>query len=168
MEKSEEQFRRLEEILRVNPLIIGIGNELRGDDGAGIALVRRISRNGYSPTLLVYANPENYLRRIAAIPHRVRLWTDIVHFGGNPGDFRILSPEEIDRVAISTHNFSLTVLFRYLQESHPAREFLLGIQPRSTALGEPLTPEVQHIVDVLADFISRINEAGGSIREERT
>ncbi len=157
MEKPDAAFETLRKILLQRPLILGIGNELRGDDAAGVALVRRIAQSGYSPTLLVYANPENYLERIARIPHTVRLWIDIVHFGAKPGEFRIFRPEEIEQFAISTHNFSLTVVFRYLQASRPAEDFLLGIQPAATALGAPLSAPVQRRVALLADFIGRIH-----------
>ena len=151
-----KQDSRLPEILAQHPLIIGIGNELRGDDAAGIELVRRLDQAGYSPTLLVYTNPENYLRRISQIPHTVRLWVDIVHLVGRPGEFRILQAEEIDQVAISTHNFSLTVVFRFLQETHPADDFLLGIQPKSTELGAALSQEVSQSISAIARFILEV------------
>jgi hydrogenase maturation protease len=151
---------KLREIVQKHPLIIGIGNPLRGDDAAGIELVQRLQAQGYPHTLIVESNPENYLQRIAGMPGEVRLWVDIVNFAGEPGSWRIFSHSEIGHFAISTHNFSLELIFDFLHALRPVPDFCLGIQPEQTALGASLSPVVRKTIGELTQLIGTIWENG--------
>ena len=147
-------FEQLKQILATQPLIIGIGNELRGDDGAGVILVEKIRSAGYKNTLTVGGNPENYLQKIMTLPGASRLWIDAINWGASAGKIRIFSPEEIKHFAISTHNFSLSLITKFLNESRPLPDFFLGIQPEDLALGKSLSGPVSNTVDQLAEMIN--------------
>lgn len=148
-----EQFNTLNQIIQLHPLIIGIGNTIRGDDAAGILLTRHLQSAGYSPVLIVEGNPENYLGKISTLPGSARLWVDVVNFGGESGDWRVFRSHEIDHFAISTHNFSLSVLFNYLKTLRPVPDYCLGIQPHLIELGETVSPAVRKTVSELAKHI---------------
>ncbi|MBN2366749.1 MAG: hydrogenase maturation protease [Calditrichaeota bacterium] len=153
MEYNEENLNQLREILSPPPLIIGIGNELRGDDGAGIILIEKLRESGYPSLLNVYSNPENYLRKIAEIEKHHRLWVDVINWDAPPGDFRIFDSSEIKYFAISTHNFSPAVLLEFLKEYRNIPDYFLGIQPKNMQLGQALSSEVEETVEFLRDFI---------------
>ena len=140
---------QLLKILKKQPLLIGIGNTLRQDDGAGVYLTQSLIDAGYSKALVVHSNPENYLQKINSINTEFRLWIDVVNWSAEPGEFRLFSLDEIDHIAISTHNFSLTVLINYLNQIKPAKDYLLGIQPVSIQLGEGLSLPVANTIDQL-------------------
>ncbi|MEJ2633754.1 MAG: hydrogenase maturation protease [Calditrichia bacterium] len=140
----------LKEILSFDPLIIGIGNTLRGDDRAGVEFIRLLQQGGYSNCLAVHSAPENYLYKIAGMPGKMRLWADVVHWGGQPGEWKIFSTEEISRFAISTHNFSPSVLVEFLKPVNDIPDYFLGIEPVSLQLGENWSETVENTVRMLA------------------
>ncbi|GAB4377405.1 MAG: hydrogenase 3 maturation endopeptidase HyCI [Calditrichia bacterium] len=152
-QKGDQMDDQLLELIKQYPLIIGIGNTLRGDDGAGVILVERLIARGYDNALVVHSTPENYLRRIAESSANLRLWVDIINWGGKPGDWRILDHQEIGNYAISTHNFSPVVLLEFLKEWKDIPDYFLGIQPRSTNLGEGISEEVSLTINKLSDLI---------------
>ena len=143
----------LNNILSMKPAIIGIGNELRGDDAAGILLVQKIQDSGYQNSIIVYSNPENYLNKIANIRCNARLWIDVINWGAEPGDYKIFSTDEIGQYAISTHNFSPIVLVDYLNSLKDIPDFFLGIQPQKMGLGAKISVPVQDTVTKIANFI---------------
>ena len=150
-------YQELNQIISSRPLIIGIGNDLRGDDGAGVILARRIKSAGYKNTLIVEGTPENYLQKIISLPGESRLWIDAVNWGGPSGGYQIIRKEEISHFAISTHNFSLSVITKFLNEFRPLPDFFLGIQPENMELGEQLSLPVERTIDELAEiFIKQL------------
>lgn len=142
----------LEKILSDSPLIIGIGNELRGDDAAGIKLISKLQDAGFSNSLNVSSNPENYLVKISRMPGNCRLWVDTVNWNSTPGTIRIFTADESQQFAISTHNFSPKILFKYLQDFKNIPDYLLGIQPQSIELGSEMSEPVRNTVDFLVEY----------------
>ncbi len=142
------------------PLIIGIGNRLRGDDGAGVILAEELAAGGYSPTLIVHGTPENYLRKIAEMSETLRLWVDVINWNASPGEFRVFTLEDIGQYAVSTHNFSPVVLVEYLNSMKAVPDVFLGIQPRSLSLGSELSGPVARTVRHLTDyFLKKIKQS---------
>lgn len=145
--------KQLNEILLKTPVIIGIGNEMRGDDSAGIEIIKRLQKNGISNTLAVYTTPENYLQKIAMMPGNARLWIDIINWNGEPGETKIFDTDTISHYAISTHNFSLIVIINFLKELKNIQDYVLGIQPQNLTLGDPISMPVAKTVGILAEYI---------------
>lgn len=143
----------LKNIVLSNPLIIGIGNELRGDDAAGIILSQKVIKSGYKNVLKVHSTPENFLSKISEMPGKCRLWIDIINWEAEPGSFRIFTPQEVKHFAISTHNFSPVVLLAFLKQYRDIPDYFLGIQPEIIELGQEISPAVNTTVNKLADFI---------------
>ncbi len=150
---NETIIAKLSKILSLSPLIIGVGNELRGDDAAGVEIIQRLKRLGYNNTLTVYSTPENYLQKISSTPGNIRLWIDIINWNAPAGDVRIFTIDEIGQYTISTHNFSPLVLVQYLQRLKNIPDYFLGIQPLDLTLGNKISPPVQKTIDKLIDFI---------------
>jgi len=146
---------QLAQIIQMKPLIIGIGNELRGDDAAGILLVQNIQKLGYPYTLVVGGNPENYLQKIMAMPGESRLWIDTINWGAVAGEVKIFQSEEIKHFAISTHNFSLAIITKFLDEFRSIPDFFLGIQPQRLDLGSELSKPVLKSIDRITKIISQ-------------
>ncbi len=143
----------LAEVMRFRPAIIGIGNTLRSDDGAGVELVQQLLDLTFANGLVVHGNPENYLQKIAAMPGEARLWVDVIHLNRSPGEYQILTAGEIGQFAISTHNFSLRLLVDFLKPLNDVPDFFLGIQPHNISLGGDLSNPVRKTVDYLVQNI---------------
>jgi hydrogenase 3 maturation protease len=162
-------------ILEGRTIIVGIGNTLRGDDGAGPALVDRLDRlervndlehldypgrgAGNRSPRLQYVNagsaPERFLGRVFRERPGTLLLADAVHLGRSPGSFRIMPLDEVDEACTSTHDLSLRVLVAQLQDLARlrGRVYVLGIQPARLDLGEGLSPRVERAVELCARLI---------------
>jgi hydrogenase 3 maturation protease len=135
-----------------------VGQELRGDDAAGPAVVRalagRLARTDApaepGPTLLILdagPAPESQtgpLRRFA--PDLVVL-VDAARMGEPPGTVRWLPWQETVGLPGSTHTVPLSLLAQYLTTELACQVALLGIQPLDTEIGSPVSPPVQEAVD---------------------
>jgi hydrogenase 3 maturation protease len=141
------------EVLSGRAVVVGVGNELRGDDGLGPTLVGRI-RTGH-PGSCVEAGPslENHVGTIARRrPERVLL-VDAVHLGREPGAWELLGPDDLERLGASTHDIPLAMLCDLIAEASGAEVRVLGVQPASLRLGEPLSPGVERALGRLEELI---------------
>ena len=134
----------------VAAMVLGIGNELRGDDGVGPEVARRLSGRCGVPVVNAGEVPENYLDLVRArSPERVLL-IDAADFGGAPGDtalVRLDVGETTSSRLPTTHCASLSVFARYLRTEIGTEVWLLGIQPASLEFGRPLSAPVAGAVE---------------------
>ena len=124
--------------------ILGFGNRLWGDDGAGSVLAERL--RAANPKAAVFDAgmvPENYLEKVVASkPEKVML-VDATDFGGKPGDWRIFAASDLSATGLSTHAGSPRMLAAYLETRTGANVYLLGIQPGVTRAGQTLSESVE-------------------------
>lgn len=153
-------------------IILGIGNILKGDDGIGIYIAKRLnkylqhikkgSKQGrFGETIVIDCGtaPENYTSIIRRHnPDRLIL-VDAAEMGLSPGSYRIIPPEEIKVMHISTHNMPLSFLISYISE-FCRNIVLIGIQPDKMKLGTTLSLPVRRSGDHVANLImeKRLNE----------
>ncbi|UCF06842.1 MAG: hydrogenase maturation protease [bacterium] len=136
--------------------VVGVGNVLRGDDGAGPAVVARLA--GRFPLPMVDASevPENYGGWVVKQDLESVVFIDAVDFGGEPGEFRVIPLEKLMVSASSTHRLSLHYVIKFLQEEWDGEALLVGVQPKRLTLGEGLSEELEKGVSMLADAILSI------------
>jgi len=138
--------------LKGKVVILGIGNSLRSDDGAGSILASRIKGRVSFVVFDAQISPENYLDKIIKEKPDTILIIDAVDFQGKPGEFRLLETEEIRTANLfSTHNASINLAINYLQTYITVDIIILIIQPKTIALGEGLSPEVGMALQKLED-----------------
>jgi hydrogenase maturation protease len=142
-------------------LVVGVGNEHRGDDGAGMAVARLLQQAGRCPVLLAEEVPENYLGPIIRAGAATVIFCDAVNLGKPPGAFALLSPDQLAGPAISTHNPSLRLLARCLYGAGIKQVLIAAIQPHHIGWGPGLSPAVQAGVRALAELLAKaIKEHG--------
>ena len=142
--------------------IIGIGQELRGDDAAGLSAVQALRRRlvGQDHLLLIEAGPapENFtglLRRFR--PDRVIL-IDAALMGVEPGAWRRLDWKDTSNFSGSTHTLPLNILGKYLETDLGCTVELIGIQPAGNDLGAGLSPAVSSSIETIAAaLIAQVN-----------
>ena len=137
--------------------VVGVGSELRGDDAAGIEVVRRLRRQLKSPNLLLVEGgvaPESFTSRIRRFKPSHVLLIDATDFGARPGDVILAEPEAIKGRSISTNTMPLSLLASYLREQTGAKILLLGIQPASAEMGTPMSGEVKKAIDKVVEALS--------------
>ena len=135
--------------IKGNIVIVVLGNELRGDDGAGI-LFGNLIREHTSLTVISGGDaPENITGLVVKKCPDAILIIDAMDFGGKPGDIKLVSSERLEKDAVSTHG-SLKLFVEYLEKMTGAQIQILGFQPRSLELGEEISPEVSESVRKMA------------------
>ena len=171
MSRAASELDRLEAHLVGRVCVVGIGNRLAGDDGAGSAVAERLADGLRSPTARCAESdarvgllagrvagrvidagiaPENHLEPIVRSGADTILLFDAVDFGGEPGSVRLLDPRALAGGGLSTHALSLRLVCEYLCARSPARVVLLGIQPGQLRLGRALSDAVASAVEAVA------------------
>lgn len=136
---------------RKKVLIIGMGNRLKRDDGVGSIIAEKLKEKIREENLFVIDAenaPENYTGKIKEISPELLLIIDAVDFGSYPGDFRIFEIDEIKDTTVSTHNFSISLLKKFIKVDEI---YLLGIQPENISFGENLSERVKKSVEKIIE-----------------
>ena len=145
--------------------VVGVGQRLRGDDGAGPAVARRLAALAGASLQVVDAGhaPENCLGPIVRFGPDLILFVDAARGGLAPGELTWLRPDEADSRGGSTHTLSLAMLAAYLSAETGAAVHVLGIEPGEMAFGEGLSPVVEETVAQAAatftDYWRKLNTA---------
>ena len=131
--------------------ILGFGNRLWGDDGAGSVLAELLQQA--VPEAAVFDGgmvPENYLEKVAATDPDEILLIDAADFGGEAGEWRIFSGEDLAFTGLSTHAGSPRMLAAYLEERTGAQVRLLAIQSGDVMQGDELSTAMTETVKKVA------------------
>lgn len=135
--------------------IVGIGNELLGDDAAGPRVVRELAaRLPATPGLLLLNGgiaPENFSGPIRRFRPDLVLEIDAADQGQPAGTTAWIDWEEADGLSATTHTLPPSVFASYLVAELGCRVALIGIQPAALDLNTPLSPAVDCACRALAD-----------------
>ena len=142
-------------------VILGMGNELDGDDAAGIHVARRLQTAlaGCEHVLVIDGGnaPESYTGKIRQFEADFVLLVDGADMGKTPGTVAWLDWEETDGLSGSTHTLPLHVLSNYLVMEFGCQVALLGIQIQqlNMTIEDPLSPPVAAAVDEVVGELAR-------------
>ncbi len=128
-------------VLGRRTLVVGVGNEMRGDDGVGPLVAGRLARRLADGALDAGTVPENYLGTILAHAPQVVLFVDAADHGGAPGAWCLARVRDLERRGAGTHDASLRLLASLL-EAEGAECWLVGVQPAALVPGQAMSPEV--------------------------
>lgn len=156
MDPGKKIQHRLKKLCARNVLVIGIGNTLKGDDGAGPVICQRLKEAFSDRVIDTGTVPENYIQPIIDKNPKNLLIIDAVDFGASPGTVQIFDIEQINSIALSTHSLSPRLFVDVICQSISPDISFLGIQPQQTGLNQPLSPEVSRAVESLVDMFSHL------------
>ncbi len=136
--------------------ILGVGNELRGDDAVGPTLVEALQ--GKTAAALVNAGdmPEDYWAVLEATRPEVVLIVDAVALGSAPRDVALIEIDQLGGAHLTTHNTSIAVLAQALRERIACDILVIGIQPQDLSLGMPMSRCVRATVDCLVHLFAQL------------
>ena len=152
-------LKQLKDRLKGKVVIVGIGNILRGDDGAGPELIKRLEFRKFSTLnsklflMDVGEVPENYLEKIARCNPDVILLVDAVNLESSPGSIKIVEQDAIRGEGLSTHNASLKLAIEYLKKETKADILLLGIQPGNLKMNRGLSEPVKQALNRIEESL---------------
>jgi hydrogenase 3 maturation protease len=150
-------------ILRGKAMLVGIGNELRGDDAVGLMVARLVRGAAGAEVLEAGDAPENHLGRVIRAGPDTVLLIDAADLGRPPGEFEILDPADMDGTCLTTHAMPLAELSGAISAMTGAAVRLLGIQPASVRIGSPLSEELRRAARLLADLIIEAMPRGAPV-----
>lgn len=132
-------------------ILLGVGNSLLSDDGAGVHVAGSFKKEGWTSYDCGTA-PENFTSVVRKENPEIVLIVDAARMGLSPGDFRQIPEEKISDVSFGTHQLPLSRLTAYLQ-NYARKIIIIGIEPKNTDFGEELSPEVEDACRMLLKMI---------------
>jgi len=144
-------------------IILGIGNPLRGDDSLGLRIANNLRGKTPKNVKVIYGGitPENFVGKIKRFKPSHVLMIDAAHFGGKPGEPRLIPPENTSGIALSTHVMPLYILAWLIQKETSAKVILLGIEPKNLNLGEEISPEVEESIKQCSEMLIEVINKNG-------
>ena len=139
--------------------IVGIGNNLRNDDAAGMLVARELLRRecaaDASHLLVIQAGhaPENVTGELRSFAPDLILLIDAAEMRDVPGAICWVPIQSIEGMSASTHSLPLSMLARYLTLELNCMVALIGIQPKSNDFGETVSAEVSRAIDEIVEEI---------------
>ncbi len=150
-------------------MILAVGNTMRGDDGISSYIVEQVNKSvneadgktNNSTNILKGLEkiaidcgtiPENYTSVIRKYKPDILVLIDAAEMGLTPGSYRIVAPERIGVMTISTHGMPLSLFVSYVKQFCKT-VLLLGVQPRKMDFSENLSPELYIAGDEIAKII---------------
>ncbi|NQT46059.1 MAG: hydrogenase 3 maturation endopeptidase HyCI [Candidatus Omnitrophica bacterium] len=145
---------KLKAFLKGKAVLLGIGNILKGDDGIGPELIKRLSGRVDYKLIDCGTTPENYVGPIQKENPDTLILIDCADFGAAPGEIGIFEKDRIKEVGLTTHDASCKLLMEVLSETIPSI-FMIAIQPGSTQFGESLSAEAEEALRKLEEILTQ-------------
>ncbi len=134
-------------------VLLGIGNPLHADDGAGPKLADMLAGTPGVTAFNCGTAPENFTGLVRKLEPDLLIIADAADMGLAPGSIRVIPPEKIRDTSIDTHTLPLYHLVDFLAE--PSRKIVvIGIQPASLDWTENLSEQVESVLNELKVMIA--------------
>jgi hydrogenase maturation protease len=140
-------------------VVIGVGNELRRDDGVGVVVARRLRAHPLPASVEVLEGHTGGLNLLFDLEGAAwGIIIDAVDFGRAPGHVEVFEAEDADfvlagRIA-SLHHVSLADVLELARATGlSCRITVVGIQPAETLPGEGLSEAVAARVDEVVEMV---------------
>jgi len=138
-----------------NPLIVGVGNTDKSDDGAGIYLTEEIKNKTRLKTVSAGAAVENYLGTITKHNPDLVIFIDCASTP-EPQTFGCFAPEAVADLPLRlTHDGSLRMIAEYLQNVSRSDILFLAISGFNYSLGQDLSNPVRKQLKILGNFFQK-------------
>ena len=159
--KITSQLTQLKNLKGGRVVIVGIGNDLKGDDGAGPFVCRLLTGKTCVDVVDTGSAPENYIQYIIRKKPTCIVIVDAVDFGEEAGRIKIFKTGELNSAAVSTHSPSPGLFIDMICAQTKADVDFVGIQPSQLHLGEGLSAEVDSACRLLAETLIGLLPAAG-------
>ena len=128
-------------------IVLGVGNELKSDDGVGPFIVNRLLDENIAKDNILFINaetvPENFTGKIRKENPSHVIIVDACLMGCKPGEIKIVDKEDFANIGISTHSMSLSYFVKYLEMDNEFKVIFVGIEPETMDWGENPTGIVE-------------------------
>lgn len=132
-------------------LVLGVGNEMRGDDAFGPLVIKELEKMNLDVTLWAGEAPENFVGKIKE-PVEKLIILDTAQLGKEPGTIEMIDPVRI-KGHVSTHKLPLSLLINQLK---PQKTYFIAAQPKSTEFGAKPSKEILEAVEKAKEIAEKI------------
>ena len=139
-------------------VILGIGNDLKADDGIGPHIIAQLENQAPDQIELINVGtvPENFISLLIEKQPEFILLLDAALMQAEPGTIRLIDKDNIGGIAFSSHQLPLTFFIEYLESNISATILVLGIQPLTDEFTQPISEPVQNAANQIINTLSRI------------
>ena len=146
---------------------MGIGNELKYDDGVGPYIISKLNLLGLNEdVLLINAQtvPENFTGKIRKENPSHIILIDACLMGLDYGDYKIVDKEDFVNIGISTHSMSLSYFVKFLNQDNI---LFIGIEPQFLELidQDSLGPLDVDLMDFNGELTDNVEKSANEIIE---
>ncbi|WP_297197485.1 hydrogenase maturation peptidase HycI [uncultured Pluralibacter sp.] len=144
-------------------VLLCVGNSMMGDDGAGPLLAEMCAANPPQGWQVLDGGsaPENEAVAVRDLRPDLLLIVDATDMGLNPGEIRIVDPDDIaEMFMMTTHNMPLNYLVEQLRDD-VGEVIFLGIQPDIVGFYFPMTEKIKEAVDTVYQRLAGWEGNGG-------
>ena len=130
-------------------IILGVGNELKCDDGVGPFIIKKLKEENIEDSekiLFIDAQtvPENFTGKIRLENPSHLIIVDACLMDSHPGDMKIVDKDDFASIGISTHSMSLAFFVKYLEKNTDFKIIFVGIEPETMDWGDNPTHKVEN------------------------
>lgn len=142
-------------------IILGVGNELKCDDGVGPYIIKSLKHEiveDKDNLLFIDAQtvPENFTGKIRLEKPTHLIIVDACLMGCNPGDMKLVDKNDFADIGISTHSMSLSFFVKYLEKDNDFRIVFVGIEPESMDFADKPTSKVEEAANKFITILKGI------------
>jgi hydrogenase 3 maturation protease len=141
-------------------VILGIGNEIKGDDGLGPIIAWKLNDLfEENDDVIVFDGgtvPENYTSLIRNEEPTHIILVDAVEMKKEPGYIRVVQKDEIANYNISTHAMPISFLIKFMEATIGAQIILVGMQPKNMELAEGISREVEKSIEIVVNTLFKL------------
>ena len=141
-------------------IVLGVGNELKSDDGVGPFIIKKLKEDNIENKNLLFIDgktvPENFTGKIRKEKPTHLIIVDACLMDLQPGDMQIVNKYEFANIGISTHSMSLSFFVRYLEKDTDFGIIFVGIEPETMDWGERPTPKVENAANEFIEILKGI------------
>lgn len=146
----------LQAVIDGKVVVLGVGNTMRADDGAGCLVAGRLAEAYPERAFDVGQTPENYVGPIRRAEPGTLVFVDAADFGGVAGEIELVTPDHISGLMIGTHSAPLGLFMKALSEDMGCGAHLVAIQAVDTTLGGEPTPGVVLAIEAVTGVLLQI------------
>jgi hydrogenase 3 maturation protease len=136
---------------------VGVGNELMGDDAAGMLVVQKLKTSLPAESLIQVVEggpaPENCTGTLRKMKPGLVIFIDAGNFDAAPGSIALFGGNETEGVSAFGHTLPLNVLAKYLESELGCQSLLLVIQPEEIEYDREVSQPVLRAVDMIVSGI---------------
>jgi len=140
-------------------LILGVGNILLSDEGAGVHTIRALETQGCPDGVELLDVGTGALDIIDIIANREKvIIIDAVRGGGEPGAVYRFTPNDMviqSPTPLSVHQFDIPGMLNMakLAGRMPEQVIIIGIEPKRVEWGLDLSPEVAAVIPRVVELV---------------